>query len=96
VETLLNTQSGLLGVSGVTNDMRVLFQELKGLDGRRVGLPFRCSVIEPGNTSEPSCLHGGADAVIFTGGTEKTPEIRLDLRRTRMGRAGRPDVFPAR
>ena len=24
VETLLNTQSGLLGISGLTNDMRVL------------------------------------------------------------------------
>src|SRR5262249_14947551 len=28
VETLLNTQSGLLGISGLTNDMRALFQEL--------------------------------------------------------------------
>jgi len=29
VEMLLNTQSGLLGISGLTNDMRVLQQELK-------------------------------------------------------------------
>ena len=29
VEALLNTQSGLLGISGLTNDMRVLQEELK-------------------------------------------------------------------
>jgi len=29
VDTLLNTQSGLLGISGLTNDMRELQAELK-------------------------------------------------------------------
>ncbi len=38
VETLLNTQSGLLGISGLTNDMRVLQAELKEHDDRRVRL----------------------------------------------------------
>ena len=38
VEMLLNTQSGLLGISGLTNDMRVLQQELKEHDDRRVRL----------------------------------------------------------
>jgi len=33
-----NTQSGLLGISGLTNDMRVLQQELKEHDDRRVRL----------------------------------------------------------
>jgi acetate kinase len=28
VEALLNTQCGLLGISGVTNDMKVLLQKL--------------------------------------------------------------------
>ena len=28
MEALLNTQCGLLGISGVTNDMKVLLQEL--------------------------------------------------------------------
>ena len=36
VETLLNTQSGLLGISGLTNDMRGLLSELKQHDDRRV------------------------------------------------------------
>jgi len=38
VETLLNTQSGLLGISGLTNDMKVLQEELKDHDDRRVRL----------------------------------------------------------
>ena len=38
VETLLNTQSGLLGISGLTNDMRGLLSELKEHDDRRVRL----------------------------------------------------------
>ena len=36
--TLLNTQSGLLGISGLTNDMRELQAELKEHDDRRVRL----------------------------------------------------------
>src|SRR5215469_1489642 len=38
VDTLLNTQSGLLGISGLTNDMRELQAELKEHDDRRVRL----------------------------------------------------------
>src|SRR3984885_9779667 len=38
VETMLNTQSGLLGISGLTNDMRGLESELAEHDDRRVRL----------------------------------------------------------
>ncbi len=38
VDTLLNTQSGLLGISGLTNDMRALQAELKEPDDRRAQL----------------------------------------------------------
>src|SRR5215469_5037330 len=38
VDGLLNTQSGLLGISGLTNDMRVLLEELREHDDRRVRL----------------------------------------------------------
>jgi acetate kinase len=38
VNALLNTQSGLLGISGLTNDMRVLQEELNEHDDRRVRL----------------------------------------------------------
>jgi len=68
VETLLNTQSGLLGVSGVTNDMRVLYQELNGLDSRRVRLAIQmfCYRARKYIGAFLACM-GGADAVIFTG-----------------------------
>ena len=41
VESLLNKQSGLLGISGLTNDMRVLQSELKEHDDRRARLGHR-------------------------------------------------------
>jgi acetate kinase len=81
VETLLNTQSGLLGVSGVTNDMRVLYQELKGLDSRRVRLAIQmfCYRARKYIGAFLACM-GGADAVIFTGGIgENQADIRAQI-----------------
>ena len=81
VETLLNTQSGLLGVSGVTNDMRVLFQELQGQDGRRVQLAIQmfCYRARKYVGAFLACM-GGADAIIFTGGIgENQAEVRAQI-----------------
>src|ERR1039458_1765442 len=41
VEALLNTQCGLLGISGVTNDMKVLPQELLPISPDKAGFPDR-------------------------------------------------------
>lgn len=78
VEVLLNTQSGLLGVSGLTNDMRVLLGELGGLNDHRVRL-----AIEIFCHRARKCIGaflasmGGADAIVFTGGIgENSSEIR--------------------
>ena len=81
VETLLNTQSGLLGVSGVTNDMRVLFQELKGPDGRRVRLAIQMFCYRARKyVGAFLASMGGADAIIFTGGIgENQAEIRAQI-----------------
>ena len=54
VETLLNTQSGLLGISGLTNDMRVLQAELKEHDDRRVRWRSKFSAIARASTSAPT------------------------------------------
>ncbi len=78
VESLLNTQSGLLGVSGLTNDMRVLQQELKEHDDRRVRLAIEifCYRAKKYIGAYLACM-GGADAVVFTGGIgENSPDIR--------------------
>jgi acetate kinase len=78
VETLLNTQSGLLGVSGLTNDMRVLQTELKEHNDRRVRLAIEvfCYRARKYIGAYLACM-GGADAIVFTGGIgENSPEIR--------------------
>jgi len=69
VEMLLNTQSGLLGVSGLTNDMKVLEAELKEHDDRRVRLSIEifCYRARKYIGALLACT-GGADAVVFTGG----------------------------
>jgi acetate kinase len=81
VETLLNTQSGLLGVSGLTNDMRVLQQQLTDRDDRRVRLAIQmfCYRARKYVGAFLACM-GGADAVVFTGGIgENAPEIRAQI-----------------
>jgi acetate kinase len=78
VDSLLNTQSGLLGISGLTNDMRVLQEELHRNDDRRVRLAIEvfCYRARKYIGAFLACM-GGADAVVFTGGIgENSPEIR--------------------
>jgi acetate kinase len=81
VDTLLNTQSGLLGISGLTNDMRVLSAELKEHDDRRVRLAIDvfCYRARKYIGSYLACM-GGADAIVFTGGIgENSAEIRARI-----------------
>jgi acetate kinase len=81
VDTLLNTQSGLLGISGLTNDMQVLLAELKEHEDRRVrlALDMFCYRARKYIGAFLACM-GGADAVIFTGGIgENSPEIRARI-----------------
>ncbi len=81
VETLLNTQSGLLGISGLSNDMRILQSELKEHDDRRVRLAIDvfCYRARKYIGAFLACM-GGADAVVFTGGIgENSPAIRAGI-----------------
>jgi acetate kinase len=81
VDTLLNTQSGLLGISGLTNDMRVLLAELKEHDDRRVRLAIEvfCYRARKYIGAYLACMTG-ADAIVFTGGIgENSPEIRAGI-----------------
>jgi acetate kinase len=78
VEALLNTQCGLLGISGVTNDMKVLLKELQEHDDRRIRLAIEIFCYRARKyIGALMAGMGGADAVIFTGGIgENAPEIR--------------------
>lgn len=81
VESLLNTQSGLLGISGLTNDMRVLQQELKEHDDRRcrVAIEVFCYRVKKYIGAYLACM-GGADGVVFTGGIgENSADIRARI-----------------
>jgi acetate kinase len=81
VDALLNTQSGLLGISGLTNDMRVLQHELKEHDDRRVRLAIEvfCYRVKKYIGAYLACM-GGADGVVFTGGIgENSADVRARI-----------------
>ena len=81
VDSLLNTQSGLLGISGLTNDMRDLQAELREHDDRRVRLAIEmfCYRARKYVGAFLAAL-GGADAVVFTGGIgENSPDVRTRI-----------------
>ena len=81
VETMLLTQSGLLGISGLTNDMRDLQEELKDHDDRRVRLAIEIfSYRARKYIGAMLAAMAGADAIIFTGGIgENAPDIRARI-----------------
>src|SRR5262249_24893421 len=81
VETVLNTQSGLLGLSGLTNDMRVLLEKGQARADPRACLAIEvfCYRARKYIGAFLACM-GGADAVVFTGGIgENSPAIRARI-----------------
>jgi acetate kinase len=78
IDSLLNKQSGLLGISGLTSDMRELLREEEENQDRRAGLAIEvfCRRVRKYVGAYLAAM-GGADAVIFTAGIgENSPEIR--------------------
>jgi len=69
MEGMLNKQSGLLGISGLTTDMRELLQESEEHDDRRARLAIEvfCYRARKYIGSYLAAM-GGARAVVFTGG----------------------------
>jgi len=78
VDALLNTQSGLLGISGLTNDMRVLLDEVKEHQDRRARLAIEVFCYRAKKyIGAYLAAMGGAEGIVFTGGIgENSPEIR--------------------
>jgi acetate kinase len=81
VDTLLNKQSGLLGISGLTNDMRELLDEAHENNDRRARLAIEIFCYRARKyIGAYLAAMGGADAVIFTGGIgENSAEIRQKI-----------------
>ena len=78
VESLLNKQSGLLGISGLTNDMRELLAEASENNDRRAKLAIEIFCYRAAKyIGSYLAAMNGADAIIFAGGIgENSPEIR--------------------
>jgi len=81
VENLLNKQSGLLGISGLTNDMRELVAEANENNDRRAKLAIEIFCYRAAKyIGSYLAAMNGADAIIFTGGIgENSPEIRAKI-----------------
>ena len=81
VDGLLNKNSGLLGLSGLTNDMRELLAEAHENNDRRARLAIDifCYRARKYIGAYLAAL-GGADAVVFAGGIgENAPEVRAQI-----------------
>jgi acetate kinase len=81
LEALLNKQSGLLGISGLTNDVRELLAEADEHADRRarLALDVFCYRARKYVGAYLAAL-GGADAVVFAGGIgENAPVIRARI-----------------
>jgi acetate kinase len=78
VELLLNTQSGMLGISGFSGDMRQLLEHRDDLRAR-LAVEMFCYRGRKYIGAYLAAM-GGADALIFTGGIgENSPEIRARI-----------------
>ncbi len=81
VLNLLNKQSGVLGVSGLTSDMRELLAEEREHADRRVTLAIDlyCKRVRKYVGAYHADM-GGADALVFAGGIgENSPEVRARI-----------------
>jgi acetate kinase len=80
-ESLLNKQSGLLGISGLTNEMRELLDEAREHNDRRASLAIDIfSYRVRKYIGAYLAAAGGGDAIVFTGGIgENAPEVRARI-----------------
>jgi acetate kinase len=81
IDALLNKQSGLLGLSGLTNDMRELLEEERVHQDRRARLAIDifCLRVKHYLGSYLAQMNG-ADAIVFTGGIgENSYEVRARI-----------------
>lgn len=76
LNSLINTRSGLLGISGVSSDMRDVIAESK--DSRRAALAFEIFCYQAKKfIGAFSAAMGGLDVLVFTAGIgENSPKVR--------------------
>jgi acetate kinase len=76
IDAMLNKQSGLLGISGLTNDMRELLEEEREHKDRRATLAIDlfCKRVRKYIGAYLAEL-GGTDAIVFTGGVGENSAV---------------------
>ena len=81
IETLMNKHSGLLGISGLTSDMRELLAEAREENDRRSELAIEIFCYRARKyIGAYLAAMNGADAVVFAGGIgENSPEVRARI-----------------
>jgi acetate kinase len=79
VMDLLNKESGLLGISGISNDMREIIDSAK--ENKRAGLALDIFIYRIKKyIGSYAAVMGGVDAVIFTGGIgENQPDLMKEI-----------------
>jgi acetate kinase len=110
IETMLNKQSGLIGISGLTNDMRELLEESHENNDRRARLAIEIFCYRARKyIGAYLAAMNGADAIVFTGGIgENSAEVRsivcgglewlgleIDAERNARCTGGREDLISA-
>ena len=79
LDALLNHQSGLLGVSGISSDMRQLLSERDTNPDARVAIEMFCYSVRKSIGAMAAVL-GGIDMLVFTGGIgEHSPIVRREI-----------------
>jgi acetate kinase len=79
VEKFLNTESGLKGISGISNDMRELQSAAQANQRARLAIEMFCYRARKYIGAYMAAM-GGADAVVFTGGIgENSPAVRARI-----------------
>lgn len=80
VNTMLNKHSGLMGISGVSNDMREIIKAMQeGNERARYAFEVFCYRIKKYIGAYAAAL-GGLDAVVFTGGIgENSLDVRKEV-----------------
>jgi acetate kinase len=79
IDLLTNRESGLLGVSGLTSDMKTLLQKRDSDPSAREAIEMFCYQLSKSIGAMCAAL-GGLDLLIFTGGIgEKSAEIRAEV-----------------
>lgn len=80
INALLNKHSGLLGISGVSSDMREIIKEMKNGNIRaKLAFDIFCYRVKK-YIGAYSAAMGGVDAIVFTAGIgENSPDVRKEV-----------------